>query len=44
MVFAGASADATVSYFLTTEALVPGDTDATADLYRYAGGAVTLAR
>lgn len=43
VVFAGTTPGATVSYFLTAEALVPGDVDGVDDLYRSAGSDVTLA-
>lgn len=43
VVFAGTSADATVTYFLTAEALQAGDTDGQVDLYRSAGDSVALA-
>jgi hypothetical protein len=42
VVFAGASPGATVAYFVTAEALVPGDTDAEVDLYRSTAGTVSL--
>lgn len=43
VVYVGISSDAAITYFLTAEALVPGDTDGLTDLYRAAGGSVALA-
>lgn len=41
-VFAGASDDGSRIFFVTSEALVPGDTDSSADIYMRAGGETTL--
>lgn len=43
VVYVGTSTDATVTYFLTAEALVAADTDGQVDLYRSGGGSVALA-
>ena len=43
VVYVGTSTDARVTYFLTAEPLVPGDTDGQVDLYRSGGGSVAMA-
>jgi hypothetical protein len=40
--FAGASADGSKAFFVTTESLVPADTDSSLDIYRRAGGETVL--